>query len=299
MSKRAIPSKAKKQTVTTNYSLRSKSGSVTLQEDSGIMDNTEKAYSMDIEPNDDDVLHTTNNANPTNADIMTLLRSMNSKLKKLDTIEADITGLKKDIASVNSEISDIDDRVKTLEDNENSAIHRYNEALKRHQISALNNEYNSKEYNVIIYNRPGVGKKETPVASLAIVYDILRNVLQIDDPDFINIANAHRLPGKNEKRLPLIFKLTTMFDKKKIWNNIKNLNAFNSGKDDKDKIFIQMNHLLKKLMDDRKSLLEDYKEAKVTGKRPKWRFIKSTGEYCYIIGKDIYRPKVNNFNIIS
>ena len=163
MSKRVIPSKAKKQTVTTNYSLRSKSGSVTLQEDSGIMDNTEKAYSMDIEPNDDDVLHTTNNANPTNADIMTLLRSMNSKLKKLDTIEADITGLKKDIASVNSEISDIDDRVKTLEDNENSAIHRYNEALKRHQISALNNEYNSKEYNVIIYNRPGVGKKETPV----------------------------------------------------------------------------------------------------------------------------------------
>ena len=299
MSKRAIPSKAKKQTVTTNYSLRSKSGSVTLQEDSGIMDNTEKAYSMDIEPNDDDVLHTTNNANPTNADIMTLLRSMNSKLKKLDTIEADITGLKKDIASVNSEISDIDDRVKTLEDNENSAIHRYNEALKRHQISALNNEYNSKEYNVIIYNRPGVGKKETPVASLAIVYDILRNVLQIDDPDFINIANAHRLPGKNEKRLPLIFKLTTMFDKKKIWNNIKNLNAFNNGKDDKEKIFIQMNHLPKKLMDDRKSLLEDYKEAKVTGKRPKWRFIKSTGEYCYIIGKDIYRPKVNNFNIIS
>ena len=299
MSKRVIPSKAKKQTVTTNYSLRSKSGSVTLQEDSGIMDNTEKAYSMDIEPNDDDVLHTTNNANPTNADIMTLLRSMNSELKKLDTIEADITGLKKDIASVNSEISDIDDRVKTLEDNENSAIHRYNEALKRHQISALNNEYNSKEYNVIIYNRPGVGKKETPVASLAIVYDILRNVLQIDDPDFINIANAHRLPGKNEKRLPLIFKLTTMFDKKKIWNNIKNLNAFNSGKDDKEKIFIQMNHLPKKLMDDRKSLLEDYKEAKVTGKRPKWRFIKSTGEYCYIIGKDIYRPKVNNFNIIS
>ena len=299
MSKRAIPSKAKKQTVTTNYSLRSKSGSVTLQEDSGIIDNTEKAYSMDIEPNEDDVLHTTNNANPTNADIMTLLRSMNSKLKKLDTIEADITGLKKDIASVNSEISDIDDRVKTLEDNENSAIHRYNEALKRHQISALNNEYNSKEYNVIIYNRPGVGKKETPVASLAIVYDILRNVLQIDDPDFINIANAHRLPGKNEKRLPLIFKLTTMFDKKKIWNNIKNLNAFNNGKDDKEKIFIQMNHLPKKLMDDRKSLLEDYKEAKVTGKRPKWRFIKSTGEYCYIIGKDIYRPKVNNFNIIS
>ena len=299
MSKRAIPSKAKKQTVTTNYSLRSKSGSVTLQEDSGIMNNTEKAYAMDIEPNDDDVLHTTNNANPTNADIMTLLRSMNSKLKKLDTIEADITGLKKDIASVNSEISDIDDRVKTLEDNENSAIHRYNEALKRHQISALNNEYNSKEYNVIIYNRPGVGKKETPVASLAIVYDILRNVLQIDDPDFINIANAHRLPGKNEKRLPLIFKLTTMFDKKKIWNNIKNLNAFNNGKDDKEKIFIQMNHLPKKLMDDRKSLLEDYKEPKVTGKRPKWRFIKSTGEYCYIIGKDIYRPKVNNFNIIS
>ena len=91
----------------------------------------------------------------------------------------------------------------------------------------------------------------------------------------------------------------SIFDKNTIWAHIKNLNDYNKEKHEDDKVLIQMNHLPKKLKEDKASLLEDYKKARTDGKNPKWRFIKDKGEYCYMINKTVFHPKKDNFTKIS
>lgn len=222
----------------------------------------------------------------TNADIMNLLKNEISK---------DIKELKSDLADIRSDISHMDRRVERLEKADDTLLEKYNDALKQHEIQALVSEYNSKEYNIIIYNIPGAGKNEKPIASHKKVVETLEKCLEMYDAENINIRNAHRLPGKKGKRLPLIFKVSTMFEKHKIWENIANLKDFNEGKADEEKVYIEMNHLPKKLKADKDSLLDDYYKAKEDGKNPKWRFFKKAGEYGYRIGDKSFRPKCNNF----
>ena len=268
----------------TNYNLRSKSG-----------DNMSIITSEPSTLNEAGLFKTINTETPSNKDIMMVLRCMNDKLGKLDTIEDELKALKVDLATTVTNVDNIDVRVKVLEEEKESNLNAYNNALKKQQISALINEYNSKEYNIIINNLPGIGKKEKPSISLAKVYSVLKDILRIEDADAIVIANCHRLPGKDSKRLPLIFKLASMFDKDKIWKNLNNLSIYNNDQDDDHKVFIQMNHLPKKLKDDRDELLGDFLKHKKAGKKPRWRFVKDKGEYCYMIGKNVYRPQNNNF----
>lgn len=224
------------------------------------------------------------------ADIMALLEG---------TVVKDIKELKDDFASLRYELSQMGDRVGTLELTEKKNVKKTDSALKKHQIQSLVNEYNSKEYNIIIYNIPGIGKTEKRLTSYKKVVDTLQNVLQLQDADSINIRNCHRLPGTHGKRLPLIFKVSTMFEKDKIWDHIQNIKTYNDTREDDDKVFIDMVHLPKKLKADKLSLYDDYKTARDDGKRPKWRFDKKSGEYCYVIDKTYFRPKINNFFLIA
>ena len=89
-----------------------------------------------------------------------------------------------------------------------------------------------------------------------------------------------------------------MFDKQKLWDNIDKVAAYNAVRDDEQKIYVEMHHLPDKLRRDKKSLLEDFKKAKLDDKFPKWKFVKSTGEYCYYIGKVCYEP-TNNFTALQ
>lgn len=245
-----------------------------------------------------ELLNVMNAEDPSNKDIMTVLKFMSLKLGNLATIEAGLKEVKSDVATIKYDIEGIEGRVKVLEDEDRNAADRYNDALKELQISALVNEYNSKEYNIILYKLPGIGKKESSRTSLNKVYGVLRDVLLIEDAESIAIRNCHRLPGKEAKRLPLIFKLQYMSDKDLIWKNLKNLSEYNDGRPEKEQIQIQMTHLPKKLKKDRDALLDDYKKAKGEGKQPKWRFNKLNGEYCFMIGKQVYRPKANYFTTI-
>ena len=36
-------------------------------------------------------------------------------------------------------------------------------------------------------------------------------------------------------------------------------------------------------------------KAREEGKRPKWRYLKKTGVYCYIVNNVYYKPKVDYF----
>ena len=197
------------------------------------------------------------------------------------------------------ELSQTNDRVGALEVSEKKNLEKTDNALKKHQIQSLVNEYNSKEYNIILYNIPGIGKTEKRLTSKKKVVETLQNALLLNEADSINIRNCHRLPGTHGKRLPLIFKVSTMFEKDLIWDHIANLKTYNNTRQDDDKIFVDMNHLPKKLKADKLSLLTDYKTARNDDKNPKWRFDKKTGEYCYVIDNKYYRPKTNNFFLVS
>ena len=236
-------------------------------------------------------------------DVMSLLKSMKpllNKLQKLDSIEDNLKSIKDDVVTLQSNVQTIDGRVVTLEEKDRILTEKYDTALREVQVSAIRNEYNSKQFNVIISNLPDNDKYEKPETSRKEAVKVFSSVLNIDDAENINIINAHRLPkGSAKRRRPLIVKLSSMFDKKKIWDNITKLNQFNRGKTEERKIFIEMNHLPEKLKKDKDSLLEDYKKAKNEVKKPKWWYIKSTGYYCYYIDNVCYMPKTNNFKTIQ
>ena len=178
-------------------------------------------------------------------ELKAMLKLVIKKQKTLDTIEDTLKTVIAEQEAIKGNVAAINIRVNKLESSDANMEARLNAALKQMQISALVNEHNGKQYNVLIKNLPG-STKETPVQSCEKVRSVLCNALKINDVNAISIANAHRLPSKDNARPTLIFKLRTLFDKQIIWDNIEKLQFYNSTKSDEDKIYFEMNHLPKK-----------------------------------------------------
>ena len=93
--------------------------------------------------------------------------------------------------------------------------------------------------------------------------------LRIKDPTLIPLADYHRLPqrpiydrtGAKIMR-PIIIELTNASDKRKIYNKVKNLKAFNEERrmNKQSSVYIT-EHLLKQFQRERKLLLPFFKEA--------------------------------------
>ena len=86
--------------------------------------------------------------------------------------------------------------------------------------------------------------------------NVVNNVLEIPDAREFIIKDCHRLPASKGRR-PLIFKLNSMLDKQKIWDHIAKLKSYNQHRDENTAIFIEMNHLPRKLHKDKQSLLNN------------------------------------------
>ena len=99
------------------------------------------------------------NVKVSNADIMDLLKT---------TISKDIKDIRDDLSNMRMDIGKPDERVERLEKADVSMLVEYNDALKQQEIQALVSEFNSKEYNIIIYNIPGTGKMEKRINSYII-----------------------------------------------------------------------------------------------------------------------------------
>ena len=286
-----------------SYGLRSKGAVADINMENNVAANNELVYtaSADATNQVENAIGNGREPEPTLRDIMIMLKAnrkrlqdIDDKLSKVDVIEADLAIVKAEQDVTNEHLQDTDDRVVALENENASMKASFNDALMKLQISATVNEYNSKQHNVLISNMPKKGRNEKPTESRRIVKEVLQNVLKINDVDTIKFVNAHRLPGKDKNRPTLIFKLCSMFDKQRIWDNIEKLTTYNLNRPDEEKIYIDMNHLPKKLREDKKSLFINFKTAKNSGKSPKWKFDKSTGEYGYTIDKVWYKP-TNNF----
>ena len=131
--------------------------------------------------------------------------------------------------------------------------------------------------------------------SLDKFHDFLKNGLQIEDPDAVEIVDIHRLPqhpvqrfGRNVVR-PIIVKLLTMQDKTLIFNSAKHLKAYNSKRISEDAtsphIFIT-EHLPKKFQEQRKRLLPVFKDAKRRQQKTYWKAV--NGNYVlFVNGKKV------------
>ena len=128
-------------------------------------------------------------------------------------------------------------------------------------------------------------------------HDFLKNGLQIQDPDAVEVVDIHRLPqhpvqrfGRNVVR-PIIIKLLTMQDKTLISNSAKHLKAYNSKRISEDAtsphIFIT-EHLPKKFQEQRKRLLPIFKDAKRKQQRTCWKAIE--GNY-YVLFVNVKKVK--------
>ena len=98
------------------------------------------------------------------------------------------------------------------------------------------NELYSKKFNLLIYgikeNEQNVW--ETKTESGKLVYDFMRDVLLLKNPETIKLADVHCLPqhpvfniagGKVTR--PIIIKLTNSNDKHLIFQSLKNSKAYN------------------------------------------------------------------------
>ena len=83
-------------------------------------------------------------------------------------------------------------------------------------------------------------------------------------------------------------------DKDILWQNIRNVGRYNDLNID-DKVYVDMTQLPEKLAKDKESLLNDYLKAKKDEKSPKWKYDRSRGQYCYVIGGKFFRPKQDFF----
>ena len=223
------------------------------------------------------------------ADVLTRLddieKSFNSKLeeinKKFDDVSAKVINLETRMDTVE----------KTVQSLENMKSKMQSE-IKKTKSAGIMAEYKSKELNVILSNVPQESLQEDMKESFNKVKAVIKDVLLVDD---IEITHAHRLPkGGSATSRPLIFKVKSMLEKDKLWQNIKNVVKYNDGKSVNDKRYVEMQHLPKKLFVDKMTLKADFKQAKIDGKNPIWKLDKQNVEFCYKVGAIWYRPKARN-----
>ena len=242
----------------------------------------------------------------TNNDLMAILLG---NQQTLATITTDVAKIQTDLSSVKlrqneliSQVDDVDARLESVERDVNEGddciknrLDITMKALRRTQISCINSEYQSMLYNVIVYNMKVTGTREKQADSINNAYYVLENCFNLPNArSTIPLSTAHRLPS-TKGRQPLIFKLSKLSDKQILWDNIKQVKVFNNSRPDEEKLSIQMVQLPRKLAHDKSSLQNGYDKAREDELSPKWRFLKKSGQYCYVVNNVYYKPTVDYF----
>ena len=229
--------------------------------------------------------------------------SINNAFSEIKAIKEDLETVKSDIRGINSNNEELSNRVSKIEEllaekdvaiaTVTSQSDQNTKAIEKLQIASVNAVYKSMQSNIILQN-VNENNDETNDECLNLVNSVIHDVFKVD-PARISISVAHRMgnPNVNDRR-PIIFKLAKLSDKSILWDNIDNVSSYNKAHSNR-KVYVEMTQLPKKLANDKASLLDDFSAARQAGLRPKWRYDKVNGQFCYVIGDDYYRPKVNFF----
>ena len=185
--------------------------------------------------------------------------------------------------------------------NEKLKMHKENQIkqAKTSENRAVMAEYHSKKYNSILYNWPETKAWENPDDSRKELNNFLKNVLNIDDPDEIMIANCHRLGSstviddngvpKSVKNRPLIFRALFWKDRETIIEKSqKLLKKYNLDNGTKYGVSQQ---LPKRMQDDKVSLLDDFKEGRRKKLKTKWKIDHNSATYFLTVDGKEFLPE--------
>ena len=140
---------------------------------------------------------------------------------------------------------------------------------------------------------PETKARELPEDSRKELDKFFKNVLQIDDPENIMIANCHRLGTVSatdednvRKSRPLIFRAVFWKDRQSIIEKshsvIKNYNVRNSTK------YGVSQQLPKRMQENKKDLQSEFKKAREKKLKAKWKIVfKNAVYYLSVDGNDI------------
>ena len=166
-------------------------------------------------------------------------------------------------------------RVEAVEKSTSNVVsleQRYKDAIRKTEVSMSLSELHSKRLNITAYNVPQEDKWESREKSLETTKFFLKHILKIDKGENMVIVDAHRMhvtqPRLNQP-LSLIFKLSTMEEKRLLAANLKQLSTFNEHEDKKKKIFVDLDNLLVKMQKDKQALMSMYIEARKSSKQTK------------------------------
>ena len=199
---------------------------------------------------------------------------------KQDCLQANHDTLKNVVMSMQEEINDLKN-FKT--------DHMYQAKVAENK--AVMAEYHSKKYNSILFNWPEEKAWENPNESRIQLNKFFKDVLGIDNPENIMIANCHRLgslkDGENKtKSRPIIFRAVFWKDRdviiEKSHKLLKVYNITNSTK------YGVSQQLPKRMQENKNELLEMFKDARNRKLKAKWKIdYKNAIYYLSVDGCDI------------
>ena len=160
-----------------------------------------------------------------------------------------------------------------------------------------------------MYNFPEESAWEDPSQSRDLLNDFLEQCQEISNPEDLQIANTHRIGNvtetqennnagnRNNQARPLIFRTLFWEDHEKILEKAsKLLKVYNQANNTRYGVSQQ---LPKRMMDNKKELWGQFKQARKDKLRAKWRIDYENAVYYLVVdGKEI-RPKNNSTNDLS
>ena len=239
--------------------------------------------------------------------ILTRLTSIDSKIS---TIEDSVSAIDIKMDNFNARLQKVESGYTALEtkvanvERTNTAVlsldEQYKEAIRKTEVARVLNELHNKRLNVIMHNiaQSTSNAWENWETLRDKVIAFLRDTLKLDVTNIV-IVDAHRLRVKKPrhgKPLPLIFKVATMGQKRLIAKGLKELKAFNSGKEKHDRVWVDLDHLPEKMQNDKTALKSLFLKARAEKKKPNWRADRETGDYCLFFDDKKHWPdgKINN-----
>lgn len=192
--------------------------------------------------------------------------------KRVNEVEEMVTECRKDIASNSQKITDQDGKVKITDG-------KIDDKLKELEFKDLQRDIYDRRLNLLIFGM--VEKKGVYGDSNAESLQKIKNLLaemEVEDYENINIIDCHRLPqkkrvGDDEKPRPIIFKVSDMFDLRRITDKKAKLKELSKSKNFRLGVG---KHFPKAIIDQKKQLQEKFDDLYRQKMKPRWHFNHAT-----------------------
>lgn len=228
-----------------------------------------------------------------------------------DLLDTKLNALKEDISKdmevhkneINASILAQNQAIKTVEDSVSKVQKEVQDNETASRARSLMLEFERKRFNILIggIEDPQIFEKRSQCEALA--RDFLTNILGVERATNIRINDCHRLPQRpvvdterprtrnagTPKRRIMIVKLASLIDKASIFGCLKDLRDINQSREKGTKYFVS-DHLPKSMKEDKDSLMEEFRQAKVDKLSPYFKADVDTGDYCLHIGKRVVKP---------